>query len=164
MPGWANAIVGGWRTSGIWTWRTGFAFGTVADAFPVGFNFDSPGVLTGSKSALSSNIHNENGALQFFSNPTAALGAFSEPFGDQIGNRNDLRGPHFWDTDVSVLKDIKVPWSEKQKFVFRVDAFNVFNHESFVEPGTDLNSSTFGQLTTSRSTPRQLQVALRFEF
>jgi Carboxypeptidase regulatory-like domain len=164
MPGWANAIVGGWRTSGIWTWRTGFAFGTIADAFPVGFNFDSPGVLTGSKSALSSNIHNENGALQFFSNPTAALGAFSEPFGDQIGNRNNLRGPHFWDTDVSVLKDIKLPWSEKQKFVFRVDAFNVFNHESFVEPGTDLNSSTFGQLTTSRSTPRQLQVALRFEF
>jgi hypothetical protein len=164
MPGWADAIVGGWRTSGIWTWRTGFAFGTIADAFPVGFNFSSPGVLTGSTSVLSSHIHNEAGALQFFSNPTAVLGAFSEPFGDQIGNRNNLRGPHFWDADVSVIKDIKTPWSEKQKFVFRVDAFNVFNHENFVEPGTDLNSSTFGQLTTTRGTPRQLQVALRFEF
>jgi hypothetical protein len=96
MPGWADRIVGGWSVSGIWTWRTGFAFGTTTGSFPVSNFYGDvngvPAVLTGSTAELGSNIHNANGALQFFANPTNVLAAFSNPLGGEVGNRNDLRG------------------------------------------------------------------------
>ena len=167
MPKWADSVVGGWHVSGIWSWRTGFAFGTSTGAFPVGFNFNSPGVLVGAKSAIASGIHTDSsGSIQFFKDDTAAQAAFDNPLGGEIGNRNDLRGPHYWEVDLSLLKDIKLPWSERQKFVLRADAFNLFNHENFGLPGTNINSGTFGQITASATTtvPRQLQMSLRFEF
>jgi hypothetical protein len=163
MPKWANEIVGGWSFSGIWSYRTGFAFGTTSDAFPVGFNFNSPGILAGPSSALSDSIHNEGGSLNLFSNPTAAQAAFNSPLGGQIGNRNDLRGPQFWNVDAALLKDFGLR-SERQKLTLRVEAFNLFNHENFQLPNADINGGTFGQLTTTQGSARQLQVALRFEF
>jgi len=166
VPKWANEVIGGWHFSGIWSFRTGFAFSTTTGAFPVGFNFDSPGVLVGSSAALSGSIHNQGGSVQFFKDPTAAQAAFNNPLGGQIGNRNDLRGPHFWNVDAALLKDIALPWSERQKLVLRAEAFNLFNHENFQLPGTNanINSGTFGQLTTTQGAARQLQIALRFEF
>jgi hypothetical protein len=42
--------------------------------------------------------------------------------------------------------------------------FNAFNHTSFVEPSLGINSSTFGRITSERSTPREMQFALRYDF
>jgi len=164
VPKWADEVIGGWHFSGIWSFRTGFAFSTATGAFPVGFNFNSPGVLVGSSSALGGSIHDEGGRVQFFKDPTAAQSAFNNPLGGEIGNRNDLRGPHFWNVDAALLKDFALPWSERQKLVLRAEAFNLFNHENFQLPGSDINSGTFGQLTTTQGAARQLQLALRFEF
>lgn len=173
IPKWMDRIVGGWGVSGIWTWRTGFAFGTTTGSFPISNFYGDvagyPAVLTGSTSALSSNIHNVGGTLQYFANPTNALAAFSNPLGGQAGSRNDLRGPHFWNIDAAVLKDIKMPWSEKQNIQFRAEAFNLFNHENFAVPNTNINGSTFGVLTTTQGAyngagARQMQIALRYEF
>jgi hypothetical protein len=58
-----------------------------------------------------------------------------------------------------------MPWSEKQNLQFRAEAFNLLNHENFNPPGTNINSSTFGVLTsTAGEGARQLQLALRYEF
>ena len=65
-----NAFIGGWQFATIFTARSGFAFSTNTGAFPVGFVFDSPAVLTGSSSALATNIHDVNGKNQLFANPT----------------------------------------------------------------------------------------------
>ncbi|HLZ13754.1 MAG TPA: carboxypeptidase-like regulatory domain-containing protein [Candidatus Acidoferrum sp.] len=163
MPKWANEIVGGWSFSGIWSYRTGFAFGTTTGAFPVGFNFDSPAILSGASSALSEGIHNQGNTLTFFKDTTAAQAAFTNPLGGQIGNRNDLRGPQFWNVDAALLKDFGLR-SEREKLTLRVEAYNLFNHENFQLPSTNINSGTFGQLTATQGSARQLQVALRFEF
>lgn len=170
MPSWADRIVGGWSFSGIWTSRTGFPFGTVTGSFPVSNYFGagglvgSPAVLTGNEASLSSNIHNENGTLQYFANPTAAVGQFSNPLASQTGNRNDLLGPSYWTIDAALLKNIKL--TEGLNLQFRAEAFNLFNHENFAPPGTNINSpSTFGALTgTVGEGPRQMQLALRLEF
>jgi hypothetical protein len=165
VPKWADEIIGGWHFSGIWSWRTGFAFSTNTGAFPVGFNFNSPGVLIGNKSALNTSVHaDSSGAIQLFKDNTAAQAAFDNPLGGEIGNRNDLRGPHFWNLDAALLKDFRLPWSERQKLVLRAEAFNLFNHENFQIPTAGVNSGTFGQLTATQGAPRQLQIALRFEF
>jgi hypothetical protein len=168
MPGWADRIVGGWSFSGIWTWRTGFPFSTSTGSFPVS-NFyggaaGTPAVLTGSGAELSSSIHNENGTLQYFANPAAAFGQFSNPLGGQTGNRNDLLGPSYWTLDAAVLKNIKL--TERFHLQFRAEAFNLFNHENFNPPSANINAAgTFGVLTsTAGEGARQMQFALRLEF
>jgi hypothetical protein len=168
MPGWANHIVGGWSFSGIWTWRTGFAMGTSTGSFPVsnylGGGSGSPAVLTGTTAGTGGSIHNESGALQYFANPTTVLEQFSNPLAGQSGSRNDLRGPGYWTIDAALLKNIRL--TERLNLQFRAEAFNMFNHENFAPPNTNINSSTFGVLssTATGEGARQMQIALRLEF
>ncbi|MBS1866067.1 MAG: hypothetical protein JSS69_09125, partial [Acidobacteria bacterium] len=159
-----NTIIGGWQVSGILSAHSGFAFSTNTGAFPVGFVFDSPAVLTGPASALATRIHDSNGRIQYFSNPTTALSALSNPFGGQIGNRNNLRGPGFVNVDMSLIKKFEMPWSEKHSITFRADAYNVANHTNFSDPGANINSPTFGQITGQANANRVLQLALRYDF
>ena len=123
-----NAFIGGWQFATIFTAHSGFAFSTNTGAFPVGFVFDSPAVLTGPSSALATHIHDDNGKIQLFANPTAALDALSNPFGGEIGNRNNLRGPGFVNFDMSTHKAVRdnLPrWKGKQTIQFRAEAWHV---------------------------------------
>lgn len=168
MPGWADRIIGGWEVSGIYTWRTGFAFSSTTGAFPVGFNFNGPGVLTGPKSALETSVHTvgtgAGASLQLFKDPAAALAAFSDNTHGLIGNRNDLRGPHFWNVDLAILKNFKMPWKESHRLQLRAEMYNGFNHPSFNVPNTDIHSGTFGVISSEASSPREMQFALRYDF
>jgi carboxypeptidase family protein len=164
MPGWLNAIVGGWEVGGIYTWRSGLPMSTVSNSFPVGFNFNSPavsniGIATGAPS-----IHNVGSTIQFFSDPTATLAGLPFPTALVIGNRNTLRSTGFWNIDLSVLKKWKMPWSEKHTLQFRWESYNLFNHNVFANPNLTITSSSFGQITSSASAPREMQFALRYDF
>jgi len=161
--GW-NTLIGGWQLSGIFTAHSGFAFSTTTGAFPVGFVFDSPAVLTGSSSALATHIHNDGGQIQYFADPTTTLGALSNPFGGEIGNRNNLRGPSFVNFDLGVAKRFQMPWSESHAIQFRADAFNALNHTNFSDPAANINSPTFGQITAQANDNRVMQFSLRYEF
>ncbi len=82
-----------------------------------------------------------------------------------MGTRNAFNGPGFWNVDMGVSKRFTMPWSEKQKLVFRWDSFNTFNHPSFNPPASTLNNeSSFGFIRSTSSTPRVFQLALRYEF
>ena len=65
--------------------------------------------------------------------------------------------------DFGLTKTFSLPW-ENIKLNFRADAFNAFNHNQFAGPSASLSSLTFGQVTSSRSTPRNIQLALRLNF
>jgi hypothetical protein len=169
VAGWADRVIGDWSLSGIWSWHTGFAVNTATSSYPVGNFFGDvngvPAVFNGNTAALSARIHNEGGNLQYFANPTNALAAYSFPFGGQIGNRNNLRGPSYWTVDLRLKKEFKIPHSERQKLQFFAEAFNAFNHENFVDPNTNISSASFGALTATRGEgARQMQFALRYEF
>jgi Carboxypeptidase regulatory-like domain len=159
-----NALIGGWQFATIFTAHSGFAFSTNTGAFPVGFVFDSPAVLTGSSSALATSIHSDNGVIQLFANPAAAKAALSNPFGGEIGNRNNLRGPGYVNFDMSLSKSFLMPWSDKHFIQFRAEAYNAFNHTNFADPGANINSPTFGQITAQANANRVMQFALRYQF
>jgi hypothetical protein len=165
MPSWANAIVGGIQLSGIFTYRSGLPFSTTTGSFPVGFVFDSPAVLTGNASALASHIDTTQANVQFFGDPAAALAAFRNPHGGEIGQRNNLRGPNFWNLDLGLAKNFKLPW-EGQRLQLRADAFNLFNVNMFGLPNANFNSTgtPFGAITTSSNAPREMQFAIRWDF
>jgi hypothetical protein len=67
---------------------------------------------------------------------------------------------------MALLKNFSMPWSDRQKLQFRAEAFNLFNHPSFAPPSGDTiaNPGTFGNITSTESTARQLQLALRYDF
>ena len=172
VPKWANEVIGGWSFSGLANWRTGLAFQTVANAFPISFANNVPAMFNGDTSALAVDTHQEiNSAtglptIQLFKNQTSALNAFSGPVGLQAGSRNNLRGPHFSEFDLGLLKHF--PITETVRMEFRVDAFNAFNHTNFNLPGTsgtaDITSpSTFGVISSDNGA-RVLQMALRLDF
>jgi hypothetical protein len=173
MPGWANQIIGGWEVSGIFTARSGLAFGTTSSTFPVGFNFNSPAAInTGANlSALRARIHDVGSTIQFFDDQTAVFdpndptaGALRFPRHGEIGSRNILRGPGFWNLDTAVMKNFKMPWSESQSLQIRWESFNLFNHHSFGLPAANIVGATFGQITGSASAAREMQFAIRYSF
>jgi hypothetical protein len=103
--------------------------------------------------------------------------AFATPQPGTFGNlpRNYLRGPAFWQADVSISKDIK-------RMQVRIDLFNVTNRLNYENPATNLPNGTPGAAFTDASagvfgymmgplnrtvglgTARQTQVSLRYAF
>lgn len=165
MNSFLNTIFGGFSLSGIYTYRSGLPFGTTTGSYPVGYVLNSPAVLTGDASVLSGNIQDVGNNINFFGDQSAAARAtFRNPMNGEIGTRNNLRGPSFWNLDLGLQKNFTLPW-EGQRLQLRADAFNVFNHNAFNLPASNFNSpSTFGQITSSATAPRVVQVAIRYDF
>ena len=177
-PSWLNQVIGGWQLAGDMSWRTGLAFTTVANAFPLSFDENVPAIFNGDTSALKVHVHKDpsTGRIQLFANPSAALAAFSEPLGFQAGSRNNLRGPRFSNIDLALNKHF--PIRERLVLEFRAEAFNLFNHPNFGLPGgnggfvstADIsNPAQFGAITQTAGSPptngaRVMQFALRLDF
>jgi hypothetical protein len=168
----ADEVVGGWSISGLASWRTGLAFQTVANSFPISFANNVPAIFNGDTSAIKVDPHYEinsasgNPTIQLFKNSGAAFGAFSGPVGFQVGSRNNLRGPHYSDFDIGLIKHF--PVTEQVHMELRGDAYNVFNHTNLELPGSsgtaDITSpSTFGVISSAYPN-RVLQVAFRVDF
>jgi hypothetical protein len=118
----------------------------------------------------------QDGTLTLFADPTAAKAAFQGPIGFQIGSRNSLRGPQYFNIDFGLAKSFAIWPREGVKLLVRGDAFNVLNHPNFEVPvvpsdQSDFTTSSFGQLTSMTSQqdqtgngPRVLQISARVQF
>jgi hypothetical protein len=86
---------------------------------------------------------------------TAQFSPATAGFGDQ--RRNQLYGPHFFDTDLSVMKNFRVPVGENGKLGVGLQFFNLFNHPNFDQPLGDIGSpSQFGLITRTVSVPTSI--------
>ncbi len=176
IPWYVNEAIGGWSISGVTTFQSGSAYSTVSSAFVASYSNDAPAIFNGDKNAIRRNVHTtSSGSLNVFADPAAAVAAFQGPIGFQIGSRNNLRGPKYFDQDLGLAKNFDIYPAKDVRMVFRADAFNAINHASFASPGTLTNydditqTSSFGQLTSTagsanQNTSRVLQVSLRLEF
>jgi hypothetical protein len=73
------------------------------------------------------------------------------------------RSPGYRVIDASAFKQFRT--YKEQAMQFRVDAFNVGNIASYSAPGsTATTTSSFGQITSTLSPARQLQMSLKYEF
>jgi hypothetical protein len=84
-----------------------------------------------------------------------ATGAGNAPLGNVLG-------PAYYNWDMSLRKRFRLP-KESMSFALQADAFNVFNHTNWQNPGTTVTSAGFGQIGSSNP-PRQLQFGGRFTF
>jgi hypothetical protein len=92
--------------------------------------------------------------------------AFGVPAPNTFGTESNgaLRGPGFFNTDLSAFKDFHT--FREETIGFRFDAFNAFNIVSYGNPDSGINDSNFGNvsLQTPRSTERHLQFSMHYNF
>jgi hypothetical protein len=72
-----------------------------------------------------------------------------------------MRGPGISNIDFSIFKSFSL---ERVKAQFRCEVFNLSNTPQFYGPQTNINSSTFGQITSQANFSRMFQLGVRFEF
>jgi hypothetical protein len=150
-------LLGGWQTTGIWNWQSGFplTFLSGDDRSRSGVGHDSVDLV--------STPHYTSGPrgqriAQWFTTGSftpAALGTFGD-----VG-RNILQGPGTFNMDLSLLKNF--PIKERFRLQYRAEFFNALNNTELNNPGTTLGSASFGRITGARS-PRILQMALKLYF
>jgi Carboxypeptidase regulatory-like domain len=75
---------------------------------------------------------------------------------------SSLAGPPFQNIDMSVEKTFPVYHEHSVKF--RGDFFNTFNIASYQQPDSGVTDSNFGQITGVNSSPRTIQLSLRYAF
>jgi hypothetical protein len=76
--------------------------------------------------------------------------------------RNALRGPGVNNFDLSLTKTTAL--KEKTSLEFRAEFFNAFNHAQFANPENYGDSSTFGQISTTRNNMRIIQFGLKLHY
>jgi outer membrane receptor protein involved in Fe transport len=149
-----NALIRGWRFSGLFTAMSGQ---------PISVTF-SP-TLTGWEGSRANTVPGvdpyANQTIQHWFN----LAAFKTPapytFGDSA--RNAYYGPGYWELDASVIRQISI--GERIKLDIRTDAFNLTNHTDFSTPAVSIsNAATFGQITSTANSARQLEFSARLKF
>jgi hypothetical protein len=160
-----NILVSGWQLSGNFTYSSGAPW-NVTLAWDQAGNGETgeerPNIISGVNPIL--------GNVNQWGNPAA----FSVPAVGTLGDlqRDYLSGPGLVDLDMALLKDTRL--SEKFRLQFRAEFFNVANHPNLGLPngsvfaegpnGTGVPNSTFGQITYTTTSSRQIQFALKLLF
>ena len=176
---------GGWRVGGIFNARSGVPInviisrpdnvtvgGVTVTNIPGGNNRGTqrPDLVPGVNPYLKNGVR--------WLNPAA----FTTPKPGTFGNvpRNSLRGPGFWQVDLTFSKDFR--FMKSQGVQFRVEMFNITNRLNYENPAstlpngtagvpfTDAQAGTFGYMlgplnrTVGLGTQRQAQVSIRYLF
>jgi hypothetical protein len=94
---------------------------------------------------------------------------FSNPGAGTVGSlqRRDLDGPAFYNYNMAIVKDTRI--KERYKIQLRADFYNLFNHPNFFVGDQNINSLTFGKITSMATSPegvtsREIQFGLLFSF
>jgi hypothetical protein len=84
----------------------------------------------------------------------------------RFGNagRNNLRGPGFFNVDLSLFRTISL--TERIRLQLRIEALNALNHPNFGNPGSDIsNAAAFGFITSTVGTgERNFRLGARVSF
>jgi hypothetical protein len=166
-----NALVKGWSLSGTIFYHTGLPFTVYSSAltsalqqdnFGAGAQYifsDVAGPSTISCGSSAANVSPDGTASSPCLGPpaTAAGTMFPDPtntYGNQ--RRNQYRGPGYFDTDFAIEKGFGIPKWESAQFSVGARFFNLFNHPNFYFPVMNADSSQFGQIIQTVSTPTSI--------
>lgn len=146
------ALTGGWTIGGTIYWNTGNPFTPAEYVSDYGItNYGNgqnltqiaplPGVNVahhcGPSSAVSPCLDASNFAAVSVTGVGTAFGAY---------DRNQFFGPHFFDTDMTLMKGFHLPHlGEQSKLEVGATAFNLLNHPNFGLPVANVDATHFGQ-------------------
>jgi hypothetical protein len=168
-------LIGGWQWNGIVTAQGGFPITPLIGSNNSGTGDSDPSDVPNWNPNFRGNVILGN-PNQWF-NPQA----FSMPIPGTFGNvsRGSLRGPGLVGVDTSIFKRVRM--TETVNLQIRAEAFNLFNHSNFAYPNqivfsgnatynsttgiwTAPYSSSAAQVTSTATTSRQIQLAVKVIF
>jgi hypothetical protein len=162
LHGPAQLLLGGWIANGILTLNSGppqYINCQITTTATTGTCYADvvPGV---SKYRSGGPAHYYNPAA--FNDPPVATTIGNGNLAPLGGSNTQVNGPGFHDLDFSIFKEFGV--TETTRLQFRAEAFNLTNTPSFNLPSNYNYQDTlnFGESTTTRSSPRQIQFALKY--
>ncbi len=150
-----EAVLGGWMTSGVLTFRTGLplTIGESPDTSNAGSRAPRPDAIK------NGNLPSGSRGPDWWFDTTAYVRQAANTFGNAgVGT---IRNPGITNVDFSLQKVFRV--TESKRFEFRAEAFNIFNTPLFTGLGRTLGTSTFGKITGGQA-ERELQLGLKFYF
>lgn len=175
--GFSGVLVKGWQANGVVVWNTGMPFSVTnvtnrSGTRPTAGNSDRPNMIASGKVGHPTIGHwFDTNAFVF--QPAGTVGS---------EHRNQLYGPGLQRVDLSLFKNFDI--TERLKFEFRTEAFNVLNTAQFVNPAASLSLQTcttacngysvagytpissFGVISSTANAynPRLIQFAARLKF
>ena len=168
-PAAAKALANGWEIAGIFTVSDGMPFTPLISGDAAGENnsapYDVPNRVVGSACRHLTNPGNPNNYIDL------ACYSFPQP-ANLLGNagRNSIVGPGLAELDYSIKRSFPLRFSsETARLQFRAEMFNLLNRANF-QPPLPNNSlfntkgallATAGVITSTATTSRQIQLALR---
>jgi hypothetical protein len=169
----ADAVVGGWTVSGITllhsgNWLTPYFPSTRSDPSGTSPQFRSVSsqpadCASGQSGILSNSTVNKFFDVNAFSIPASNIGRFGNC---SVGA---LPGPHTVTFSMSAGKTVHA--GERFSIVYEAQFANLFNFNNWALPNTDVNSSSFGLISSqqdgtpgSQAGPRSIQMVLRVKF
>ena len=163
-----NRLSQGWSLSGITRFASGFPItminngdNSLIGTNPNGVNNSSIDEPDYSGATLHLNHNPRTNGNNYFDTAAFSLNALGTA---GTAKRRFFYGPGADNSDMAVAKNLT--FTESKSVLFRVEAFNVFNHTQFNGPSSvdgDIGSSTFGQ-AISAAPPRILQGAIKVNF
>jgi hypothetical protein len=153
-----DAVLGGWKTSGVVTMQSGF---------PVVIGLTGGNLLEGVQRPNLIGDPSMPGPVRDRLNSYFNAAAFSRPDADTFGSAPrtlNYRNPGIRNADLTLGKDFRV--HEGHIVELRMEAFNAFNGVVFGNPNASFAGNTFGIITNYAGGfgPRQLQFAVRYQF
>ena len=159
--GWRN-VYGDWTIAGTFFARTGYPF-TAMDAADSGilaaYNYNALN-FAGSPSLFANNV-SLGGTVACGSSATTTPCFNTTQFSPAVaglGNqrRNQLFGPNYFDTDLTVMRNMKVPRWESGQLSVGLQFFNLLNHPNFDQPNGVLQNPDFGLITHTVGDPTSI--------
>jgi len=160
----ANGIFGGWDLSGVLRLTSGFPV-SVSNGAAWATNWDLSGYATQIGPTPATGITFVNGEPNMFKNYNTAVNSYRQDFAGEIGNRNDLRGPGYFDTDMGLHKEFDI--TERQKLQFRWEVYNVFNTVRFDVQSANISpdaATAFGFLSRTLTLYRRMEFGVHYSF
>jgi hypothetical protein len=159
----ADLLIGGWESTGIVRWTSGFPFMMDNGAYyPT--NWDIEGWATLAQK-IPSHAASRGHLTQRFADPQTVFNSFIHALPGDSGTRNPMRGDGYFSWDSGLDKDFHV--TERVKAQIRWEMFNLTNSVRFDShsiSSTLDNPQNFGQATALLTNKRVAQFSARVEF
>jgi hypothetical protein len=165
----ANSVLGGWGLSGIVHWTSGLPWSMGSGAgWSTNWQLEGESVETANPGKVGVHFNANGDPIMWKDVSTSgqAYNSFRFPYPGESGQRNNLRGPGFFELDDGLWKSWNFSETKAVKFAWEV--FNVTNSVRFDAAGSafnfNLTGGNFGTYGNTLTKPRVMQFSLRVDF
>lgn len=159
-----DKLVSGWQVNGITTFQQGYPVPIIAQGTVLQSSFYAgaprPNIVPGCAKGI-------GGAQQAKLARWFNTSCFTQPSGYGFGNEprtdSQVRDSGIDNYDFALMKTTPL-FTERVRFQFTTEVFNLFNRVQFGPPGAQLGTGSFGVVSSQYNQPRLIQFAGRIVF